>query len=233
LDDCENIKSNILIFAIVTFALLCSFLAYFGIWTSLKRAGLDTSRRTTIIAKRLVMVYSLAIIASWIPWWIRWVFVNFIDQEGNQNDLDYLSTFSIGTFIVLFRSLWTPMRGYIHAVAVFWVFRVVAVTDKITFKNSWRYFFLMKKLDNGESTKTSNEQQSLEQSIEAPDWTIDSKDAGFSTTFPNSILSYSGRYNSRISAVDFPSQPFRGPDPDPRIGRFAPRTTSRPKLNYF
>ena len=204
-------------------------MAYFGIWISLKRAGLDqsASRRTTIIAKRLVMVYSLAIIASWIPWWIRWVYVNFIDQGGTRNDLDYLATFSFGTFVVLFRALWTPMRGYIHAVAVFWVFRVVAVTDKITLQNSWRYFFLMTKLNNGDSSKSSSEKgQTFERTIDAPDWTIDSKDARFSTTFPNSVLSFSEK-PSRTSGVVRGGSNLNS-TPHPSNGRYAPRTTSKP-----
>lgn len=198
-DRCEPKRSYVLLFTIVCSALLSSLVAYFGIWYNLNKdrtnRGKGTEGKALKMVKTLTMVYSLSIVFCWIPWMVRWAWLNF--ETISQSDFVFLHDFSIVTFVILFRALWTSMRGYIHAFAVLHVYKLTAVggTSTWSLRNMARQILLLSPVESGhESSVVSKEVEGGTVSY-CPDWKVTvnhEANAGVSVNMAGSVFSGDG-----------------------------------------
>jgi hypothetical protein len=162
----------------VSVGIFCSLIAYAMIAWDMRRMQLEFvevgSNKISVAQKKimkLVMVYSISIIISWIPWMIRFLIVRVIHEAG---DSKFLHDFNAVTIVIIFRSLVFPARGYIHAQAVLYVFNTVTLRSApFSFNTVLSYILLVSPKESAPSRAESPAQDSL---VNAPQWDFTFKD---------------------------------------------------------
>jgi hypothetical protein len=162
----------------VSVGIFCSLLAYAIIAWDLRRMQQEFvevgSNMISVAQKKimkLVMVYSISIIISWIPWMIRFLIVRVIHQSG---DSKFLRDFNAVTLVIFFRSLVFPARGYIHAQAVLYVFNTVKHRPSPFSLNTLLSCILL--ISPKESDASRAESPAQDSLVNAPQWDFTFKD---------------------------------------------------------
>ncbi|KAJ3334740.1 hypothetical protein HDU91_002577, partial [Kappamyces sp. JEL0680] len=126
--------ATIFLFSTVGFAVFCNLLTYLGIARHLKAeqrvasdprqgdAGLLIDGESLVM--KLVKAYSLAIVASFVPFFVQEFMVLLHPESADMTKLDVAAVaFMIRCFIL-------SSRGYIHALAVFYVSAMVSLNGR-------------------------------------------------------------------------------------------------------
>jgi hypothetical protein len=114
------------------------------------------------IVMKLVMIYSLAICISWLPFFLHLALDLVLVQDP------YDSEFRILTVLFWLRCFFVSIRGYIHAFAVYYVARIVSTGRDTKFRLNLSTIFLQIPnvlVDDATSSSTMRE-------VVAPKWDL-------------------------------------------------------------
>jgi hypothetical protein len=153
-------------FSLVSTIVLVCIIVYIGIWRNMTRYveqfagnGDYLPSKAAGVVLKLVMVYSFAIGASFIPYLTHLLFINIV---GLKNELLYFTpnNFSLAAVILIyFKDLVAPMRGYIHAMAVYYVYKSSSAKSNA----AKRLMGNMLMLNSAQADKDTNNQDKLEE----------------------------------------------------------------------
>ncbi|KAJ2992109.1 hypothetical protein HDV02_003275 [Globomyces sp. JEL0801] len=115
----------------MTINLICYLIIFIAIKKNEKVDDIDTEdreKKTALgVMKKLVMIYSIATVLDWTPWIAKYVMTQYFNGVSEYEVLrGCINASPIELLIFFSRSLLTPMRGYIHALAIVYVYSTVS-----------------------------------------------------------------------------------------------------------
>jgi hypothetical protein len=111
---------NVIISIVVIISLMLLVTVWIRYRTLVKAASIH-SRRSSHRIYRLIIVYFISTVIIWTPWMIRnWMIWYSEDQSRKL----YCSTLTLCGIFVLFKNITIASRGYIHAAAVYYVYKL-------------------------------------------------------------------------------------------------------------
>ena len=118
---------NYFLLGAISGLVLTGLATFFLIWRNLKAYTISYGKSTRMpsaaanLVLRLVMVYSLSMIVAFGPFWIK-TLIFTVATTTSELDYIYEHPVSIVSLVLLLKDLTSPFRGYIHAVAVHYVY---------------------------------------------------------------------------------------------------------------
>ncbi|KAJ3358459.1 hypothetical protein HDU91_005217 [Kappamyces sp. JEL0680] len=195
--NCQPMPGYILMTTIIIISIVTCIVAYLTVWWTLRNrsarvsnsGSTGTSTRSAIVVmKRLTMVYSLTIIVMWVPFLVRYMLVNIFNVFAG--DDYFMGHVSVGTIAIWVKDIMTPMRGYIHAQAVLYVYKVVsdAESRKWTVRRVLEHLLLLTPIEPKADDSSTAEGLDTEQTVEAPDWSMPTVQKDFMISVPETVL---------------------------------------------
>ena len=119
---------NYFLLAAITILLVVGLSTFYMIWRNLHIYTIKYVQGTKMpsaaanLVLRIVMVYSLSMLVAFGPFWLKTLLFT-IDTTNTETDYIRNYPWSFGTCVLLLKDLTSPFRGYIHALAVYYVYK--------------------------------------------------------------------------------------------------------------
>ena len=141
---------NYFLLGSISILMVVGFLAFLLIYRNMSIYTIKYTRGSKMpsaaaqIVLRIVMVYSLSMLVAFGPFWLK-TLIFTIDRTNSESDYIYNYPVSFGSFVLILKDMTSPFRGYIHALAVYFVYMTTNPdgSKKSTTGNYFCYLLLL------------------------------------------------------------------------------------------